>query len=149
MGGLGYLYEAFDEEDKEDDLDDIIDLKDKLVSFKTKTDNSQKELDKQRSKLTQLKQKREVLNEFDMYDLDSFLKKLQEFLNSQEISLHKLNTMINELKAKQESGSLLDICESLMMRRQEIELCIKRLDRTEQECERIINGGLYSATNSH
>lgn len=77
------------------------------------------------------------MNEFDIYELDSFYKKLQDFLNSQEINLHKLNTMISELKVKQESGSLIDICECLMTSKIEIELCQKRVNRAQSLCERI------------
>lgn len=40
-----------------------------------------------------MKQKREEVNEFDIYELDSFYKKMQDFHNSLEIQLYKLNTL--------------------------------------------------------
>lgn len=79
-----------------------------------------------------LRQKRDELNEFDIYELDSFHKKIQDFLNNLEISLYKLNSMTIELKGKFESCSLMDICENIMMRKAETQLSLVRIQRIEK-----------------
>ena len=66
------------------------------------------------------KTKREEINEFDIYELDSFYKKQQDFLNNLEIALYKLSDMASQLKSRYNSGySLLDVCEQVYMRKQE------------------------------
>ncbi len=63
--------------------------------------------------------KRNESNEHDIYELDSLHKNLQDFLNNLEISIYKLTSLINEMKAKKEIASFLDINESVLMRKME------------------------------
>lgn len=68
-------------------------------------------------KYGQISLKRSECNDYDIYELDSFHKNLQDFLNNLEISIYKLNSLINEMKAKKDIASFLDINESILMRK--------------------------------
>lgn len=108
-------------------------LKEKMNTLSQKVAHSENDLEKQKVKLALVRQKRKDLNEFDIYELDSYFKNLQDFLNNAEISLYKLNNIQGELKAKGEHGFVLDLCELVLARKTEILLCLDRTERTERQ----------------
>lgn len=98
----------------------VTDLRDKLSNFQSRVENSEKALNKYQTNLQVIKQKKEEVNEFDIYELDSFYKKQQDFTNNLEIVLYKLSDMISQLKFRYRDGyCLLDVCESVFLRKQE------------------------------
>jgi hypothetical protein len=109
-------------------MQELTDLRETIVEFKAKTEASEKQIEKCLVKLSVQKQKREEINEFDIYELDSFYKKQQDFVNNLEIALYKLSDMTSQMKQRYNNGyALLDICESVFMRKQETQLCLKMI----------------------
>lgn len=101
-------------------MQDLMELKDLITSFLQKTEHSEKQIEKYQVKLQVQKTKREEINEYDIYELDSFYKKQQDFINNLEIILYKLGDMASQIKSKYNDGySLLDICERVYLRKQE------------------------------
>ena len=94
------LNDTFEEEIRDDELDLLKEMKIKVNSFQSKVEHEEKQLEKTKLKLSTLTQKKEELNHYDIYDLDSFLKKQQDFMNNLDISLYKLNDMAKEVKKR-------------------------------------------------
>lgn len=59
---------------------------------------------------------------------------MQDFHNSLEIALYKLNTMTGEIRMKEESCSILEICENVFSRQIETAFCLQSIERTDHKC---------------
>lgn len=64
-----------------------------------------------------LRLKKEEVSDFDIYELDSYHKKLNDYLNALEISLYKLNQTVTDLKTKYDALSKIDVFENIMSRK--------------------------------
>lgn len=113
-----------------------MELKDLIGASHKKIEHSEKQIEKYQMKLQVQKTKRDEINEFDIYELDSFYKKQSDLINRLEIILYKLGDMVSQFKTKYNDGYwLLDICERVYLRKQETLQCMKLANRTFKLCK--------------
>jgi hypothetical protein len=67
-----------------------------------------------------LRLKKEEVSDFDIYELDSYHKKLNDFLNALEILLYKLNIQVSDLKTKYDAFGMIDVFENILSRKSQI-----------------------------
>ena len=85
----------------------------------------------------------------DLYEIDSFHKKLQDFLSSLDFisdsisemtreTLLRLNVCNLDNSASFGNNTLIDLCEKILMRKIEILHCLSLANRTQKLCEKAL-----------
>lgn len=73
---VSQIQDSFDEDEKEQEAQELTDLKTRIAIVKQKMTHSEDEHDKTKQKYQQVMSRKQILNEYDIYELDSFHKNL-------------------------------------------------------------------------
>ena len=142
------LQDSLEEEERDSEMQEVTELREMIAAFQHRVEHSEKQIDKFTVKIQVQKAKREDINEFDIYELDSFHKKQSDFVNNLEIALYKLSDMASQIKSRYGNGyQLLDVCEQVFMRKAETEHCLALTKSTLKVCETIL--GQQSSVHVH
>eukprot|EP00347_Sterkiella_histriomuscorum_P020841 403336261 len=141
--------DSFEDEEKECEMNDLGNLKQLLAKCSKRCEQGEKSLQKQIQKLNELKTKRLELNEFDIYELDSYQKESQDINNKLEITLYRLQEKSSELQSNYHDGyHILEVCEKVMLRQQELYLCERLLKHNKKLCNSLLKNDQLTSNNN-
>ncbi|CDW80328.1 UNKNOWN [Stylonychia lemnae] len=139
------FHDSFEDQEKDDEFQEILELKEKISSYLEKLEAIEKSFEKYQLKLQVFKQKREEINDYDIYELDSFYKESQDQINKIDIIQHKINDMAGNLKNKYGNGyTLVDICEQVFQRKIEVKSTLKMVISSQKLCEKLLANQIKS-----